>query len=75
MAANDLEGNHLPKINSNMLHSPRSCIDIFQGRFADPIQQAWGLALTLLLGMAFGGPSIKTKFPKPGGARVGTQSL
>lgn len=40
MVANDLEGNHLPKINSEMVQ-PGSCINIFQGRFADLIQQAW----------------------------------
>lgn len=66
MVANDLEGNHLPKINSEMVQ-PGSCINIFQGRFADLIQQAWDLALTALPSSAFSESSVKTNSPKPEG--------
>lgn len=72
MVANDLEGNHLPKINSEMVQ-PGSCINIFQGRFADLIQQAWDLALTALLSVACSESSIKNSAPKPEG-RDGNRS-
>lgn len=51
MAENDLEGNHLPKINSEM-KQPGNYINILQPRSADPQAAGLGLSRLLLLTVA-----------------------